>query len=165
MRDKTNNNVLIAYHSFSGNTKEVAEIISKEFDRSGVGYDTYVIPLHRNAKVIDLTPYDHVLIGTFTWGKGEAPDGLKRFYIDHIEELRNTNVYYFGSGDTQFGGDDLFCSALDVLNDKVPSSAPLLKVEQSPRGTQEADVIEWAASIDLNVFKHELTKNNVKESD
>lgn len=146
MKDKK---VLITYHSFSGNTKEVAEMVGQllESKGEGVSVEYYAIPRHRQSAVIDLDGFDAVLVGSFTWGKGEVPDGVKKFYIDHIEPLRATRIFYYGTGDTQFGGDDLFCSALDVLNSKVASNFPILKIEQSPRGSQEKTVADWTEKL------------------
>ena len=51
--------------------------------------------------------FDAMIIGSFTWEKGATPDEVKDFVAD--VGYKPENVYVFGTGDTQFGGDDLFC--------------------------------------------------------
>lgn len=57
------------------------------------------------------------------------------------------NMVIFGTGDTQFGGDDLFCRAADKLARFYESSFPVLKVEQSPRGSQENKIEQWLEGV------------------
>ena len=132
---------LIIYISYSGNTKEVAELIRDEIQ------DEYEVDMNRICG--DYPPlkeeyllYDIVIFGSFTWGKGEVPLDVK----NTIAEIgvKHPFTYVFGTGDTQFGGDDLFCMAADKL--AVFFNSPLypLKIEQSPRGSQEKLVKEWS---------------------
>lgn len=88
------------------------------------------------------------MIGTFTWGKGATPDDVK----DFVYEIgyKPPNVFIFGTGDTQFGGDTLFCHATDKLAKFYQSSYEPLKIEQSPRGSQETKVMEWTEGV-LNI--------------
>lgn len=53
---------------------------------------------------------------------------------DFIWEIgyKPENVAVFGTGDTQFGGDELFCKAVDKLVQFYNSKWPGLKIEQSP---------------------------------
>ncbi len=79
--------------------------------------------------------YDYIFFGTFTWDKGSTPDEVKDFVLEI--GYKPNNVAVFGSGDTQFGGDDLFCNAVDKLAKFYNSKWAGLKIEQSPRGSQE----------------------------
>ena len=47
--------------------------------------------------------FDAMIIGSFTWDKGATPDEVKDFVADI--GYKPENVYVFGTGDTQFGGD------------------------------------------------------------
>ena len=57
------------------------------------------------------------------------------------------NVALFGTGDTQFGGDDLFCRAVDKLATFYHSKWDGLKIEQSPRGYQEIRIDQWMEGV------------------
>jgi flavodoxin I len=66
-------------------------------------------------------------------------------------------VFIFGTGDTQFGGDTLFCKAANKLAKFYASPFPLLKIEQSPRGPQEKIVMRWTEGV-VNYCNHYLAK-------
>jgi len=135
-------NVLIAYFTYSGNTAEIAEIIEKRLLEQGVSVDMYEISF---GVIPDVTTYDVICLGTFTWDYGATPEEVK----DFIREVgyKPDNMAIFGSGDTQFGGDALFCQAVDKLVWFYDSKWPGLKIEQSPRGQQETIVNEWVEGV------------------
>lgn len=135
--------LLISYLSYSGNTKEVAELIEHNCQKLGVIADLYRIGT--SEPIPDVASYDAVMVGCFTWGKGETPKKMKKFILD--VGFKPACVYVFGTGDTQFGGDELFCSAADKLHRFFHSPLPVLKVEQSPRGSQEILVEEWTQRV------------------
>lgn len=95
--------------------------------------------------VPDPSQYDALFVGSFTWGKGETPDIVK----DFVYEIgyKPPVVFVFGTGDTQFGGDTLFCHAAEKLAKFYQSAYPPLKIEQSPRGTQEELVKNWTEGV------------------
>ncbi len=135
--------IIICYASYSGNTKEVAELIAEIAQ-------TYYhkVRLYRidgMSPPPELTNYDLIMIGTFTWGKGATPIIVKNFIAD--VGYKPTNVAVFGTGDTQFGGDTLFCRAVDKIAKFYHSPYPTLKIEQSPRGAQEKKVRKWAKGV------------------
>lgn len=139
---------LIAYLSYSGNTKEVAEIIEKklkeyefEVDMHSIGIDSQINP----------KMYDLICIGTFTWGKGATPNEVK----DFVWKIgyKPDNIAVFGTGETQFGGDELFCLAAVKLANFYNSRWEALKIEQSPRGSQEKIVKKWVEGIVEDVTK------------
>jgi flavodoxin I len=133
---------LIAYLTYSGNTQEVARLIANELQAKGI--DTAV---HRIGIDPPVNPssYDVIFIGTFTWDRGSTPEEVKDFILE--VGYKPNNVAVFGTGDTQFGGDDLFCKAVDKLVKFYESPWPGLKVEQSPRGKQEQKVKEWVEGV------------------
>lgn len=128
---------LIAYATMSGNTQEVAEIIHDE-----IGGTLYRIG---SGEIPTLSHYDMLVIGTYTWDKGSTPDEVKDFVLD--VGYKPSNVAVFGTGDTQFGGDTLFCRAVDRLERFYKSQHKVLKIEQSPRGTQSEVVRDWARGL------------------
>lgn len=133
---------IICFLSYSGNTEEVAELLQKQLIENDYAVDMYAIGY---GLVPDLSVYDKVFLGTFTWDKGSMPDDM----VDFVREVsyKPDNVYVFGSGDTQFGGDDLFCKAVDILVKFFNSDIRGLKIEQSPRGSQEKIVTTWLEGV------------------
>jgi len=133
---------LIVYASWSGNTQEVAEMIEETLVAENIAVTTYrigggVIPNPRD--------FDAMLFGSFTWEQGSTPDEVKDFVAD--VGYKPDNVYVFGTGDTQFGGDALFCNAAVKLARFYASPYEPLKIEQSPRGKQQEKVIEWSKGV------------------
>jgi len=134
---------LVAYASLSGNTEEVAHIIGDELAKFGISVDYYRI--WDGGITPNPSDYDALFIGSYTWDLGVTPDEIKDFVADI--GYKPEPVYVFGTGDTQFGGDDLFCKAADKLAKFYNSKVEPLKIEQSPRGTQEAEVRRWVRSV------------------
>ena len=138
--------VLICYLSYSGNTEEIAELLKVNLEEQGYMVDTYEIG---EGSVPQLSIYDFLLLGTFTWDEGGIPEEVKEF----VQEVgyKPKNIYIFGSGDTQFGGDDLFCNAVNKLTEYYTCLYEGLKIEQSPRGSQEKIVAKWLEGVLENV--------------
>jgi flavodoxin I len=133
---------IICYLSYGGNTKEVAELIQNSLINNGYSAKLYRIG---DGEIPHLSSYDIVFVGTFTWGKGGVPKDFKDFILKI--GYKPNNVAVFGTGDTQFGGDDLFCNATNKLAKFYNSRYEILKIEQSPRGHQETIVLEWTEGV------------------
>ncbi|WP_018662648.1 flavodoxin [Heyndrickxia acidiproducens] len=134
--------VLIAYLSYSGNTKETAELLESELRARNMEVDMHAIG---TSPPVEPEQYDLILIGTFTWERGATPDEVKDFVLEI--GYKPSNVAVFGTGDTQFGGDDLFCLAAVKLAKFYHSKWAPLKIEQSPRGSQEQEVEKWIEGV------------------
>ena len=76
---------------------------------------------------------------------GSTPDEMKDFILEI--GYKPNNIAVFGSGDTQFGGDALFCKAVDKLVTFYDSKWEGLKIEQSPRGHQEKYIENWLERV------------------
>lgn len=135
--------VLITYNSYSGNTEEVAEILQQDIEGRGIKVDMHQMEI--DMPIYDVDEYDIVLLGTFTWDRGNTPDEVKDFILDL--GYKPETVAVFGTGDTQFGGDALYCNAVSKLEKFFSSRWEGLKVEQSPRGTQESLVKSWVEIV------------------
>src|SRR5699024_10726361 len=98
---------------------------------------------------VNLEKYDFIFIATFTWDYGSTPDEVKDFVLE--VGYKPDNIAVFGSGDTQCGGDELFCRAVDRLAKFYESPVPALKIEQSPRRSQERLVKSWLEGVLNNV--------------
>ena len=137
---------LIITHSFSGNTLELGELIENNLIGLYPNINIDKTRLNKRTQLKLDKKYDIVFIGTFTWGEGNVHKDMQHFYVNHFNQLKELNIAYFGTGDTQFG-ENWFCSALDILNSKIQSKYELLKIEQSPRGSQEEIVEQWVKNI------------------
>ena len=133
---------LIAYLSYSGNTEEVADLIKTKLKENNMQVDLHRIGIDAP---IDPEKYDYLFIGTFTWDQGRTPDEVKDFILE--VGYKPDNIAVFGTGDTQFGGEELFCGAVDKLTSFYHSNWNGLKIEQSPRGSQERLVDEWVEGV------------------
>src|SRR5690625_1662607 len=134
--------ILIAYFSYSGNTEEVAQLIEKKVQQEGISVDKYEIGF---GIMPNIEAYDIVFLGKFTWDYGSTPSEVKDFIADI--GYKPERMAIFGSGDTQFGGEELFCQAVEKLVRFYASKWDGLKVEQSPRGSQEQIVNEWIKGV------------------
>jgi len=134
--------VLIAYLSYSGNTQEVAELIEED-----CRCHDFIVDIHRIGIDAPVEPsdYDYIFLGTFTWGEGTTPDEVKDFVLEI--GYKPNNIAVFGTGDTQFGGDEQFCLAVDKLVKFYNSPWRGLKIEQSPRGSQETLIFQWLGGV------------------
>ncbi|MBU5466052.1 flavodoxin [Virgibacillus sp. MSJ-26] len=134
--------VLIAYLSYSGNTQEVAELIKED-----CRHHNFIVDIHRIGIDAPVKPsdYDYIFLGTFTWGEGTTPDEVKDFILEI--GYKPNNIAVFGTGDTQFGGDEQFCLAVDKLVKFYNSPWRGLKIEQSPRGSQEKLIFQWLGGV------------------
>src|SRR5699024_9739867 len=119
--------ILIAYLTYSGNTEEIAQHIENRLVRDGTTVDMHEIGIDL---VPDVQQYDFIL------EVGYKPE----------------SIAIFGSGDTQFGGEDVYCKAVDKLVTFYESKWDGLKIEQSPRGSQEACIDQWLEGVLEDVY-------------
>src|SRR5690625_3289213 len=123
---------LIAYLSYSGNTEEIAQFLEERIWEKGMQVDKHEIGI--DPLIHDISIYEYIFLGTFTWDLGSVPDEMKDFVLEI--GYKPDNIAVFGSGDTQFGGEELFCKAVEKLVKFYNSQWEGLKIEQSPRGHQ-----------------------------
>lgn len=140
---------LIAYVTYSGNTEEIADLIEDELVKRQIEVDSYDVSYDQMD--MDLEQYDLVFLGTFTWDYGSVPEEMVAFL--HEVQLESNEVAVFGSGDTQFGGEDIYCRAVEALSAIYKSNWQGLKIEQSPRGSQEGLISKWLERVlaDVNI--------------
>ncbi|WP_246943758.1 flavodoxin domain-containing protein [Bacillus pinisoli] len=130
--------VAIIYASGTGNTEEVATAI-----HSYMGGELYKVG---DFPLSQLTHYDAILIGSYTWGNGELPKEMRSVY-QAIEELSLKSLVtgVFGTGDSFY---PKFCGAVDVLRDMLAvhtNLAVTLKIEQMP---QAEDFVKCRMFVD-----------------
>lgn len=149
--------VLNACASWSGNTLEVSDLIDIVLKEEGFEVFNYDVGL---GIVPNPDDFDVMLLGSFTWEEGSTPDDVKDFVADL--GVKPSNVYVYGTGDTQFGGDDYFCLAAVKLSKFYGSRKDPLLIEQSPRGSQEKKVLSWAEEVVMD-FKINTNKIDINE--
>lgn len=139
--------ILIAYLTYSGNTEEIAQHIENRMLHEGASVDMHEIGIDL---VPDVQQYDYIFLGTFTWDYGATPDEVKDFILE--VGYKPESIAIFGSGDTQFGGEDVYCKAVDKLVTFYGSKWDGLKIEQSPRGSQEECIDQWLEGVLEDVY-------------
>jgi len=104
--------VAIIYASMTGNTENIAHYLGDKLS----SYDVKQIEMDE-IHAGDLSQYDGILIGSYTYGDGDLPFESEIFYdeLDGID-LKGRVAGCFGSGDTAY---DHFCAAVDHFQEKV----------------------------------------------
>lgn len=141
--------ILIAYASYSGNTKEVADLLYEELTQARMNVQMHQIDVD---PLVDVSTYDYFFLGSFTWDYGCTPDEVKDFV--YRIGYKPDNVAVFGTGDTQFGEEHHYCMAVDKLANFYNSKWPGLKIEQSPRGKQEKNIQQWVRGVLEDVYAY-----------
>lgn len=102
-------NILIYYASLTGNTYSFIDYVKKEFPDNKY---TIVSEREMRKSPIDMSKFDKIMIGTYTWSTGKIPNRVKRFIIDNREILKDKKPLIFGSGITIYPH---FCGAVDNI--------------------------------------------------
>ena len=129
--------ILIAYISMTGNTENIADIISDTLELHHHEVEMEEIEL---IDASDMLQYDGILIGAYTYYDGELPSEAEDFYEEILTvNLQHKKVGVFGSGDTDY---TLFCEAVPIFEKRlVEAGASLvvegLKVEFSPETDED----------------------------
>ena len=98
----------IVYASMTGNTEEIADIVSSKLEELGLDVQTDECT---TVDADDFLEADLVIVATYTYGDGELPDEILDFYEDLAELDLSGKVYgVCGSGDTFY---DDFCKSVD----------------------------------------------------
>jgi flavodoxin I len=105
-------NVAIFYTSSTGNTKLVADAISKDLEE----IKEYSIRLTGTEYMTD---YSNIILGISTWAKGEMQDDWLSIWDDFCKiNFTNKNVAIFGLGD-QKQYPDYFVDAMGTLYNQL----------------------------------------------
>ena len=147
--------IAIVYASVTGNTEAVAEILQEICLSKGLEVELWPI----NAfSLSELSRYDAVLVGTYTWGSGEIPKEMHGLF-EAFEHLGSNRIItaVFGTGDSFFAE---FCGAVDRFRDMLfvqTDLAATLKIELAPQETDVVRCEKLVASVEnkLSVFPGE----------
>lgn len=133
--------VAVIYTSMSGNTKLFAELIQQNINDVCSVVDIFRLEADG---VPDVKKYDSLIIGTYTWGKGQLPPIQKDFAYEIQHKPKN--VFVFGTGDTQFGEEN-FCNGALKLGKYYNTELEVGRVEQSPTDSQEKVALRWIEKL------------------
>lgn len=102
----------IVYASMTGNTEEIAEIVSDKLEDLGLEVE---LDECTSVDAEDFADADLCIVATYTYGDGELPDEIVDLYED-LQDLDLTGKIYgvCGSGDTFY---DDFCLCVDQFDD------------------------------------------------
>lgn len=125
---------ILIFTSMSGNTEEMAEIISKTITEEG---GDILVKDVLEADPSEIEQYDGILLGAYTWGNGDLPYEFLDFY-DEMDQLNlaGRRAAVFGSCDSFYPE---FGAAVDTLMNKLQECGADvvlegLKVELDPIG-------------------------------
>ncbi|MGX7199717.1 flavodoxin [Enterococcus nangangensis] len=99
----------IVYASLTGNTEEIADIVSEALENLDIEVDMAECT---EVDADEFNDADLCIVASYTYGDGDLPDEIQDFY-DDLQELDLTGKIFgvVGSGDTFYG--DMFCKAVD----------------------------------------------------
>ncbi|CAN2252101.1 flavodoxin [Bacillus vallismortis] len=136
--------ILLVYATMSGNTEAMADLIEKGLQEAEAEADRYEVMDIDDAELFN--DYDHIMMGTYTWGDGDLPDEFLDLAEDMDEiDFSGKTCAVFGSGDTAY---EFFCGAVDTLEAKIKERGgeivlPSVKIENNPEGEEEEELMEF----------------------
>lgn len=141
--------IAIVYASITGHTKAVAEMAAEICQANGA--ETKLWPI-KAFPLAELSRFDIVLIGTYTWGSGAIPKELHCLF-QTFETLKRKDLVtaVFGTGDSFYAE---FCGAVNRFRDMLfvqTTLAATLKIELQP---QETDRMRCEKLIGSALKKH-----------
>jgi flavodoxin I len=151
--------VAIVYASITGNTKELAEELYKRFLAQPVEVVLYKI---EEFPLSQVSHFDAMVIGTYTWGDGDIPREMKGLY-QAFESFGKKKIVtaIFGTGDSFY---PRYCGAVDLFRDMLyvhTNLAATLKVELTP---QVQDVVRCQRLVVSILNRVNCGKNDDVES-
>lgn len=122
--------IAVVYSSITGNTAELASMLMACAQKRWQNVSVFGPKEFCRENVSE---FDAVLVGTYTWGSGEIPHEMQSVY-QHFEASDNKGVVtaMFGTGDSFFAE---YCGAVDRFKDMLfvrTRLAAVLKVELNP---------------------------------
>ncbi|MCY9664152.1 flavodoxin [Paenibacillus alginolyticus] len=130
--------IIIVFASMTGNTEEMADAIAEGLKEAGIEPVVKNV-VDTNAK--EITHYDGIILGSYTWGDGDLADDFLDFY-DEMDSilLDGKKAAVFGSCDSSYSE---YGAAVDTLVKKLKElgaevTLEGLKIELSPSKDDKA---------------------------
>ncbi|WP_138416217.1 flavodoxin domain-containing protein [Aquibacillus sediminis] len=141
----------IIYTSVTGNTEQLVHIIALFFKTNNQAIDIYTV---HDFPIQQLSTYDLVIVGTYSWGNGDLPKEMEGLY--EAFEMQNVDhliTGVFGTGDRFYPH---FCGAVDEFRDMLYAHTNLavtLKVELMPQSSDLSKCEKFYKSLMKRVQK------------
>jgi flavodoxin I len=138
-------NIAIIYTSITGNTKELIDLLDLLFRNNSIEAAVYTAD---NFPLGQLSAFDAIVIGTYTWGNGELPVEMQPIYeAFEKQEVKEVVTGVVGTGDSFYPN---FCGAVDVFRDMLmiqTTLATTLKIELSPQSKDLSRCHKFVTSL------------------
>lgn len=136
--------ILCIVETKTGNTSTFLSFLSLHVNEDLIVYENdYEI-------LTTIKEFDKIIIGTYTWAAGKIPKRLKDFIIKHHKDLKDKDIFVFGSGNSIYAK---FCGAVDglkiICEDSQCKSFNSYKFEQRFRE-------EYLTEDELNSIKESI---------
>ena len=123
--------IAIVYASVTGNTKDLAGVIYRNFLPYSKNVQLYQV---EDFPIEKLNRFEAVVVGTYSWGDGEIPKEMWKLYqaFENLEKKELVTAV-FGTGDSFY---PKYCGAVDLFRDMLyvhTTLAATLKVELVPQ--------------------------------
>ena len=144
----------VIYYSYSGNTKQVANLLVEHLNSQGEVNKIELTPLdesksflgqcrrafsHARAKVepvnFDLSGFDLICLGTPVWAFGPAP--AMNTYLDNCSGVAGKDVILFSTFGSGTGNERCLNYMQDILSKKGSSNFNSFSIQQSKVGNRE----------------------------
>lgn len=132
----------VIYASMTGNTEEIAEIITDELNK--LGADTEMM-LSDEATPEDFLDADICVVATYTYDDGDIPSDIIDFYDDLADVNLDGKVFgVAGSGDTLY---EYYCKAADDFDARfievgATRGSDVVKIELAPDSDEDIQKLE-----------------------
>ncbi len=136
----------------TGNTEEIANLIREGILQAGADVDQKDI---LEVDVTELSNYEGILLGAYTWGDGDLPDEFLDFYeeMDSLD-LTGKRSAAFGSCDSSYEhrgrAVDLLLTKLSELGADIVLDG--LKIDMAPTSAEKEQCIQFGRSFVENSF-------------
>ncbi len=140
--------ILLAYTSLSGNTREVARAVRAHCEQAGHRVTWVDTDLHALREAAPEPRHDLYLLGSWSDNAGRTPPEMKRFIADLVDAVgKPTRLAVFGTGETQWG-EEYYCGAVRRMARFFDSPFPRLEIEQMPHGEQDQrKIARWTDHV------------------
>lgn len=149
---------LIVYASWTGNTEEIAEILTEKLEELQV--NVTLRECHQ-ADPEDFMDYDIAVVGTYTYGsQGSLPEEIEDFY-DDLDAVDLTGKIYgvLGSGEEIYG---FFCKSVGDFDNQFQKTGALkgaesVKIEFNAKKEDIKRITIFAEEL-VNSYKTKLAR-------
>lgn len=152
--------VAIVYTSMTGNTEEIAQILSDLVEQHDLTVKKFHVEFD-DIMALDLKNYDAILFGTYTWGDADLPFELEDFHEDlGDEDLTGKVVGLFGSCDSYY---EFYGAAMEIMAKQFRAIGaqvidPLLKIELAPE-PEDDEKIEQFVKVFIDQVNQSFQNN------